>query len=332
MISPARDGSAGGWPVIGPFGPCGDASAGAYWLRSYGLALLWSLAVESRSPTTAKGPMSIQQPLIDKFPENDPASVRNQTAFTRPRSSADAAVSAETDDVSWMISQVTRRWVAAPDVAATLTDVTSGVLAAVTTAQSASVAWAHGRWLIGRAPTHRAVSRLDAWQAELRQGPCLDALREQQTVVISDMGSEGRWPMFAARATAMDVGSMLSMPLAARREQLGVLNLYATRSHAFTGEDKRIGAVFATRAAIDLCRAVERDRVRALASHDVIGQATGIVMWRHDLTALAAIDRLERAAEGTGLTLSEVACWLVEEHDLQQRAADPGPRQSNRWV
>ncbi len=233
-----------------------------------------------------------------------------------------------------MISQVTRRWVAAPDVAATLTDTTSGALATVAAAQYASIAWARGRWLTGRAPTDRIVARLDAWQAELGQGPCLDALREQHTVVIPDMRSEVRWPVFAARATESKVGSMVSVPLSVRREGLGVLNLYATRPHAFSGEDERTGAVFATCAAVALYRAVERDHVRALASRDVIGQATDVLMRRYGLTDAAAFDRLVCTCRDADLSLAEVACWLVAEHDHRPLAGAGGPagqRGRTRW-
>ena len=96
------------------------------------------------------------------------------------------------------------------------------------------------------------MSTLDAAQATLGQGPCLDALREQRTVTIPDTSNETRWPAFAMRAAELGVGSMLSLPLSVRQEGWGVLNLYARRPHAFTGDDETIGSVFAARAAIAL--------------------------------------------------------------------------------
>jgi anti-anti-sigma factor len=225
-----------------------------------------------------------------------------------------ASLFAVTDEVA-VISPITRRWAAAPDVAATLAGITSGVLAAVAAAEYSSVAWACGRWLTGEAPTHHIVARLDALQAELRQGPCLDALREQHTVAVPDMGSEARWPVFAARAAELDVGSMLSLPLSVRQESLGVLNLYAARPHAFTDDDESVGALFANRAAIALYRAAERDHLRALADRDVIGQATGILIERHHLTASEAFDRLVRDSQDANLTLADAARRVVNGHD-----------------
>jgi GAF domain-containing protein len=255
--------------------------------------------------------MSVQQRLIHDRPENGSTSVRKLAEATGPRSVSGAPLFAVTDEVS-MISQITRRWAAAPDVAATLAGITSGVLTAVAAAQYSSVAWACGRWLTGEAPTHRIVARMDALQAELRQGPCLDALRDQHTVAIPDMGNDARWPVFAARAAELDEGSMLSLPLSVRQESLGVLNLYAARPHAFTDDDETVGEVFATRAAIALYRAAERDHLRALAGRDVVGQATGILIERHHLTASAAFDRVVRDSQCANLTLAEAARRVVD--------------------
>jgi anti-anti-sigma factor len=160
----------------------------------------------------------------------------------------------------------------AADAIATLASIVSiGALAAVPTAQYASVAWARGRSLIGQAPTHTTVAHLDTLQVELRQGPSLDALREQHVVAVQDISSETRWPVFAARATEAHVGSMLSMPLTVRDECCGVLNLYATQPRAFSEADERSGLEFADRAAIALHRATERDHPLTLVGGDTTG-------------------------------------------------------------
>jgi anti-anti-sigma factor len=140
------------------------------------------------------------------------------------------------------------------DLVATLTDTSYGALAAVRNAQYASIAWARGRWLTGEAPTAAIVARLDGLQAALRGGPSLEALREQHVVSVPDTSSEQRWPMFAARAAELAVGSILSLPLMTRGECLGVLNLYATSANAFTRDDTHIASAFADRAAKALRR------------------------------------------------------------------------------
>ncbi len=255
--------------------------------------------------------MSMHQPLIHDIPENSAAPVRDLVAAV-PVSRA--SLLAATDEAARTVSQTTRQRANASDVAATLREITSRVLAAVAAADYASIAWAGGRWLTGRAPTDPAVATLDALQAALGQGPCLDALREQRIVTVPDMGDQTRWPLFAARAAELGIGSMVSLPLSMRQESLGVLNLYATRPHAFTGEEEIIATVFATRGAAALCRAAERDQVQAQARRDMIEQATDNPTGRHHVRLVAVFDRLVRRWHRADPSLAGLLRRLVTEH------------------
>jgi anti-anti-sigma factor len=272
--------------------------------------------------------MSLQQHVTHDRPDTTPPD-RGLTTTTGPIEVFDLPVPAMPDGGRWTASQRRHRWALAPEVVATLTAVTTGVLTAVSAARYASITWAGDRWLTGHAPTHSTVARLDALQAELRQGPCLDVLREHHTVTIPDMRGEARWPAFATRAAELGVASMLSLPLTVRQECLGVLNLYATRPHAFTSTDDITGAAYAAHAAIAVHQAVQRDHLRTMINRDVIGLATGILMERYHLAALPALDRLVRAGRHTGRTLADLAGWLVDGHADQadgryRSAALPG--------
>jgi len=220
----------------------------------------------------------------------------------------------ETHQATHTIIQTTGRPAATSDVAATLTGITGGVLAAVTAAQYASVAWARGRWLTGHAPTHSVVATLDALQATLGQGPSLHVLRAQCAVTIPDTDRETRWPVFAAQAAELGVGSMMSLPLSVRAERFGVLNLYAARPHAFTGDDETMAAVFATRAAVALYRAAERDHVQAMASRDRLVRNTGIPAPRHHRTATAVFDWIVHDSYRASLRRPRLVRRLVHEH------------------
>ncbi|MDF9278854.1 GAF domain-containing protein [Arthrobacter sp. EH-1B-1] len=54
-----------------------------------------------------------------------------------------------------------------------------------------------------RAPTSDLPVQVDALQMEVRQGPCLDAVFKEQTVLVSDTSSDPRWPEFGKRAYAL---------------------------------------------------------------------------------------------------------------------------------
>jgi len=256
--------------------------------------------------------MSVQ-PLIHDIPQNIAAADLDLAATTPSATPPDTAMSTVHDEAARTVGGTVRLGMATSDVVAALTDISSGVLATVAAAQYASVAWARGRWLTGHAPTHPVVATLDSLQATLGQSPSLHALRTQHTVTIPDTDHETRWPMFAARAAQVGVGSMMSLPLSVRAEGFGVLNLYATRPHAFTSDDETTAAAFATRAAIALYQAAERDHVQAMASRDVIVPSTDIPMPRHHVTT-AVFDWLVRDSYRASLRLPDLVRRLVHDH------------------
>lgn len=158
------------------------------------------------------------------------------------------------------------------------------------------------------------------------EGPCLDAIWTQQTVIIHDMANETRWPTFAARAAALGVGSLISFRLFVRDQTLGALNLYGLPGAEFDERATLIGEVFATHAALALSQARHaRQLDEALASRDLIGQAKGMLMAQHDVTGPRAFDLLVRASQETNLKLADVAHWMVNEHE--QPHADNRPTQ-----
>jgi len=75
-----------------------------------------------------------------------------------------------------------------------------------------------------------------------------DAIYQQRTVRVTDMAAEARWPAFAAAAAG--AGSKLSVQLYVDGDNLGSLNLFATRVGAFADESEHVGLLFAAYAAI----------------------------------------------------------------------------------
>ncbi|WP_051441499.1 GAF domain-containing protein, partial [Arthrobacter sp. H14] len=89
-----------------------------------------------------------------------------------------------------------------------------------------------------RAPSGELPCMVDALQNETGQGPCLDAAYQHRTVRVPDMSCEQRWPVFAEKASAAGVGSMLAFQLYVDERNLGALNLYSRRPSAFTDESE----------------------------------------------------------------------------------------------
>jgi len=91
---------------------------------------------------------------------------------------------------------------------------------------------------------------------------------------------------------------MMCFQLFVAGDQLGALNMYSRTQAAFDGESQDIGLLFASDAAVALACAEHEANLRAgMDNRDVIGQAKGILMERHKLTADQAFGVLVRVSQ-----------------------------------
>jgi GAF domain-containing protein len=159
----------------------------------------------------------------------------------------------------------------------------------------------------------------DVLQSETRQGPCLDALFDQQTLRVDDLATDKRWPQLSARVGELGARSMVCFQLFVTGNTLGSLDVLATEPGAFDDESERVGLLFASHAAIALADAQELDNVRsALANRDVIGQAKGILMERFKITADEAFLLLTNASQHTNRKLHVIAADLARTGTLRR--------------
>ena len=154
---------------------------------------------------------------------------------------------------------------------------------------------------------------LDVVQQKTGSGPCIDSSRDQITVRVDDMTTEGRWPEYVEHALSLGVASMLCVPLTVHDQQFGSVSLYATHRSAFSLRDEYVARLFATQAALALAEVHRADQLRqALANRDVIGQAKGILMERHRITADEAFAVLAERSQLVNRKLKDVARRLAE--------------------
>lgn len=176
----------------------------------------------------------------------------------------------------------------------------------------AGVVLVAGRRLEVVATTDAVPQRLDEFQQQHGEGPCLTAARGQEVVRIDDVAADLRFPAFRAPALAAGVGSMLCLPLHVDTTTFGTLSLYAQDSYAFKDATVPVARVLAVLAAITLSEFRGRANLaRALASRDLIGQAKGILMHSRRITADEAFALLVRRSQQTNTKLVDVADAVV---------------------
>jgi ANTAR domain/GAF domain len=181
-------------------------------------------------------------------------------------------------------------------------------------AQYAGITVTDGR---GRIDTSSAIGRyprlMDVIQQRHHEGPCLQAVRQHQTVRVDDLNTETRWPNYQRDALAQTpIRSVLSYSLSANHHALGALSFYAERPHAFDNESESLGFVYATHAALAWNASLRNIQFRdALASRDIIGQAKGMLMERHQINAEEAFDLLRRLSQESNTPVAELSRRLV---------------------
>lgn len=151
-------------------------------------------------------------------------------------------------------------------------------------------------------------------------GPCLEAVRTGQVVVVQDMAAERRWNGFPAAAMASGAHGAYAHPLEIGGDIVGSLNLYAHEQGLFPARVQRVAAQFIEPASLlleGMIRRLSQEEViahlnNAIVSRTVIGQATGIIMAQRRCGPDEALNVLTKISNDRNVKLREVARTLVE--------------------
>lgn len=219
------------------------------------------------------------------------------------------------------LSDLSRKLERHDDVDDTLGAIVHAAVGTVPGAQHASITSTKARREVHtRASTDDLAGAVDQAQYDAGQGPCLDALFEQETVRVSDLATDDRWPDFAGRARDLGVGGMLAVRLFVQGDDLGALNLYTANGNVFDDDSEHVALLFAAHAAVAMSGAQKQESMhKAMTTRDVIGQAKGILMERFKITHEQAFLLLVQASQSSNRKLHEVAAELASSGELVER-------------
>lgn len=167
--------------------------------------------------------------------------------------------------------------------------------------------------------THPDAPEIDEAQYSTGAGPCLAAFHDQVVYRIDSTLEDLRWPEFATVASQYGVLSTLSVPLFARGESLGALNLYAEDVGAFDEGHERAVSLFADQASIVLANAqvywdarqLSENLQQAMESRDIISQAIGILMATGRHPSSKAFEILKSASQRENRRVRDIAEEIV---------------------
>ena len=179
---------------------------------------------------------------------------------------------------------------------------------------AASVSIVHSKRKVDTPAATDAMAFIgDQLQYEISEGPCLDAIWEQETVYVPDLANDPRWSNWGPRtAEATGARSSFSVRLFTVQDTLGALNMYSAKVAAFSAEDKAEGAAIAAHIAIAVAAARNLAQLEsALDSRTIIAQACGLVMERFDIDSVRAFALLTRLSSTQNVKLRDIAAELV---------------------
>jgi hypothetical protein len=225
------------------------------------------------------------------------------------------------EDRAVALSRIARSLEHKDDVQEALDAIVSSAIGAVPGAQHASVSKIKNRREVTTVASTSELSRsVDQAQHDASEGPCLDVLYQRRTVHVPDMEAERQWPGFSRKASELGAGSMLSVQSFVEGDDLGALNLINESPHAFDEDSEHVSLLFASHAVVAMVGAEREAQFRdALALRDVIGQAMGILMERHQFTANRVFAVLVRLSQNQNRKLHDLARQIVETRQLPGR-------------
>jgi hypothetical protein len=167
--------------------------------------------------------------------------------------------------------------------------------------------------------------RVDELQFTVGEGPCMDAVRNGESVHadLSQPG-ESRWPGFTGAVLALGVLSVIALPVMVDGSAVGALDLFQ-REPGLWGQDALDGALIAAEVAgvsvgrlmrdtLDWDQASDGTEVQKAAGWERVEvyQATGMIMGQLDVEPGEALMRLRGYAFAHGMTASDVAWHIIE--------------------
>ena len=169
------------------------------------------------------------------------------------------------------------------------------------------------------ASSHAAVV-LELHQAQLEEGPCVDAHRSGQAVDAHGPDLATRWPRFGRTMLDSGFSSVHASPLRWHGVPLGAMGLFRRSDEPFTSEEDAVAQAFADLATLLIVQTdkVDLDTVRRrvqelLTERIVIEQAKGVLAEHHDVDMAEAYQLLLRRAAQDGGKLTAAAKAVVDE-------------------
>jgi GAF domain-containing protein len=168
--------------------------------------------------------------------------------------------------------------------------------------------------------TGRLAVDLDERQYELGFGPCVDAARTGQTIVVDHTSDDTPYREWARIARRAGVRQTVSVGLPLTERSIAGLNIYKTAEGPFPATFLEHAQIFARYAATTIINVTSYAKAAdeaaglrlAMQSRAVIEQAKGILIARNCCTPEEAFEMLVRLSQHRNIKLRDLARIIVD--------------------
>ena len=170
------------------------------------------------------------------------------------------------------------------------------------------------------AATPELVSVLERAQEAGQAGPCVQAHRTGEIVLVEDLAEHSdQWPVVTRAASEAGIVAVAGIPMHLNASHLGVLNLYDVKRRDWNEDEIRVAVVLSSMATAYVANAARLHETEqtaeqlqeALDSRVVIEQAKGILAGERQITVDRAFDLLRAHARCHQSSLRSVAEGVV---------------------
>lgn len=166
---------------------------------------------------------------------------------------------------------------------------------------------------------NQLTTDLESVEEDHQEGPCVDAFRNGELVVVDDLAALGAWPRWSAEAARHGVKAVLGVPLRAFGRTIGAMNIYAGEVRRWRQVETQVAQTLTDMAASYVANASELEQSRrtneqlqeALDSRVIIEQAKGVLAADMHVSVERAFHILRTHSQRRGVSLRAVADAVV---------------------
>ncbi|MGA8113023.1 MAG: GAF and ANTAR domain-containing protein [Actinocatenispora sp.] len=168
------------------------------------------------------------------------------------------------------------------------------------------------------------VSRLEALQFTLGEGPCFEAFDTGRPVLVPDLdhAATRAWPVFASEIIGEPVGAIFAFPVQNGAFSIGAIDMYRREPGWLSPPELAIAlqvvdvasvALLGLHAKQQVGRHMDDEALLMLPRERIaVHQATGMLIAQFDISPAEALARLRGYAFATGRLVEEVSREIVE--------------------